>query len=240
LTSERRLAVGPPWLTWRGDVRAQLQRIQDLDFNFDPEDLSRVKREAWHVDDYCRSLPTEPPGEPIRSGSFETAKRLLRDYEFADPKRIRAYYRADAPLDGRDMLLEIRYLALRVRVGVRVGVVFDEIREVAGRRVRVWGWAYRTLQGHLERGQMDYQVWKWLDTGEVEYRIHAVAHVAETRSAVLNLGFRLVGRREQVLFARRCAGRMERLVELQLEGGSGEPSSRSATGIVASPTGPLP
>ena len=238
MAGERRLALGPPWLSRRGEVRPQLERIHDLDLNFDPPDLSSVKRDAWHVDDYCRSLRPEPPGEPIRSGSFETAKRLLRDYEFADPKRIRAYYWADAPLQGRDMLLEIRYLALRVRVGVRIGVVFDEVREIADRSVRVWGWAYRTLHGHLERGQMDYQVWKWLDSGEVEFRIHAVAQVAETRSPILNLGFRLVGRREQVLFARRCAERMERLVESRQAGDHTEPASRSTTGILAFPTCP--
>jgi uncharacterized protein (UPF0548 family) len=228
--------VGPPWLG--GDVPAQLERIHDLELNFDPSRLSSVKRDAWHVDDYCRTLPPEPPGEPIHSGSFETAKRLLHDYEFADPRRIRAYYRADAPLEGRDMLLEIRYLTLRVRVGVRIGVVFDEVRDLEERRARVWGWAYRTLEGHLERGQMDYQLWKWLDTGEVEYRIHAVAQVAETHSPALNLGFRLVGRRQQVRFARHCADRMEKLVELRLDGG-GELMSRPATGILASPTSAL-
>jgi uncharacterized protein (UPF0548 family) len=233
LTSERRLAVGPPWLG--GEVRTQLERIHDLELNFNPSALSSVKRDAWHVDDYCRSLRPEPPGEPIRSGSFETAKRLLRDYQFADPRRIRAYYWADSPLGGRDMLLEIRYLALRVRVGVRIGLVFDEIHEIGDRSARVWGWAYQTLEGHLERGQMDYQVWKWLDTGEVEHRIHAVAQVAETRNPVLNLGFRLVGRREQVRFARRCAERMERLVESRLDGGRGDPVSRPATGMPASP-----
>lgn len=237
LTSERRLAVGPPWLG--GEVRGQLERINELKLNFDPSGLSSVKRDAWHVDDYCRALPPEPRGEAIRSGSFEAAKRLLRDYEFADPRRVRAYYWADAPLEGRDMLLEIRYLALRVRVGVRIGFVFDEVREIGDRSVRVWGWAYQTLEGHLERGQMDYQVWKWLDTGEVEYRIHAVAQVAETHKPVLNLGFRLVGRREQVRFARRCAERMERLVESRLDGRRGEPVSRPATGILMSPTSAL-
>jgi uncharacterized protein (UPF0548 family) len=240
LARERWLALGPPWLTRRGEVRAQLERIQELALNFEPAALSSVERQAWHVDDYRRPLRPEPPGEPIPAGSFEAAKDLLRDYEFADPKRIRAHYWRDAPLQGRDMLLEIRYLALRVRVGVRIGVVFDEVREVAGRRVRVWGWAYQTLQGHLERGQMDYQVWKWLDTGEVEYRIHAVAQVAETRRPFLNLGFRLVGRRHQVLFARRCAERMEQLVEGRLDGVVTELAPRSAGGIVTFPTYQLP
>jgi hypothetical protein len=82
---------------------------------------------------------------------------------------------------------------------------------------------------------MDYQVWKWLDTGEVEYRIHAVSQLAEIRNPILNLGFRLLGRREQVLFARRCGERMERLVNSRLSGGDAERSSTGATGILASP-----
>lgn len=236
MTADRRLASGPPWLSWRGGVRGQLERIADLDLNFDPAGLRSAKRDAWHLDDYCRALSPEPPGEPIPFGSFETAKGLLRDYEFADPKRIRAYYRADAPLEGRDMLLEIRYLALRVRVGVRIRAIFDEVREVDGRSVRVWGWAYGTLEGHLERGQMDYQLWKWLDTGEVEYRIHAVAQVARTRSPILNLGFRLVGRHEQVQFARHCAERMERLVAARLDGRPGAGARQSTGGIAVSPS----
>ncbi len=236
MTSERRLAAGPPWLAWRGRVQAQLQRLHDLKLNFAPADLPAVARDAWHVDDHRRTLPPEPPGDPVRHGSFEIAKLLLCDYEFADPGRIRAYYRADAPLEGRDMLLEIRYLILRVRVGVRIGAVFDEVREIAGRSARVWGWAYRTLEGHLERGQMDYQIWKWLDTGEVEYRIHAVSQMAEIRNPILSLGFRLVGRREQVQFARRCTERMDRLVNASLSGAHTEPRPRNAAGILVSPT----
>jgi uncharacterized protein (UPF0548 family) len=236
LRTERPLAVGPPWVVSRGDVAAQLSRISNLELNFDPSQLPMAARDAWHVDDYCHGLQREPPGEPTRHGPFETAKLLLNDYEFADPARIRAYYRADAPLEGRDMLLEIRFLLLRVRVGVRIAVVFDELREIGGRTVRVWGWAYGTLEGHLERGQMDYQVWKWLDTGEVECRIHAVSDVAAIRNPILNLGFRLVGRREQVSFARRCGERMEWLVKSRLAADPVKRRPVPSTGILVSPT----
>jgi hypothetical protein len=75
----------------------------------------------------------------------------------------------------------------------------------------------------------------WLGTGEVEYRIHAVSEVAEIRNPILSLGFRLVGRHEQRLFARRCAERMERLVNSRLSGGHAEPGPMGA-GILASPT----
>jgi uncharacterized protein (UPF0548 family) len=77
-----------------------------------------------------------------------------------------------------------------------------------GRPVRVWGWSYRTLRGHLEMGQMDYEVLKWLDDGSVEFRIHVVSRPARIPNPLVRLGFRLFGRREQVRFARRALARM--------------------------------
>ena len=84
--------------------------------------------------------------------------------------------------------------------------------------MRIKGWAYQTLEGHLERGQMDYQVWKWLDSGRVQFRIHAISQLAEIDDPFLRLGFRLVGRREQVAFARRCGELMEQLVRARATG----------------------
>jgi uncharacterized protein (UPF0548 family) len=136
----------------------------------------------------------------------------MRDYEFADPNIVRAVYRRDSPLAGRDMLLEVRFWGLRFRFGVRVGGVIDETRDVDGRQVRVWGWNYATLQGHLEMGQMDYEVWKWLDTGAVEFRIHVVSRASRIGNPLIRLGFRLFGRREQVRFAKRACERMACLV----------------------------
>jgi uncharacterized protein (UPF0548 family) len=220
------------------DKRAdELRALRDLAPNFESFELPRVKRDPWHMDDYRRDLPSEAPGEPTANGSFESARRLLNDYEFADAKRVRASYDEEAPLLDRDMLLEIRYLLLRVRVGVRVTQIFDELRDVDGHPVRIWGWAYQTLEGHLERGQMDYQLWKWLETGAVEFRIHAVSEMAEVRNPLLYLGFRLVGRREQIRFARRCGERMEELVRRSIQDGPrAEPRPRQVHGVRVSPS----
>lgn len=64
------------------------------------------------------------------------------------------------------MLLELRFAGLRFHVGVRVAKVTDGVRTDDGRQAAVWGWSYRTLEGHLEAGEMAYEVRKWLDTGE--------------------------------------------------------------------------
>jgi len=54
----------------------------------------------------------------------------LRDYEFADPRIVRAVYHAGDPLEGRDMLLEVRFWGLRFRFGVRVSGIIDELSPV--------------------------------------------------------------------------------------------------------------
>lgn len=205
LTAERTL----------GDARSR-RALDEL--HYKPLNFDRAERDAWtaaggwRIDDYCEPLPPEPPGLPQRGGSWERARSVLRDYEFADPRIVRAIYHPDGPLEGRDMLLEVRFLGLRFRFGVRVGGVVDETRRVQGREVRVWGWSYATLQGHLETGQMDYEVWKWLDTGAVEFRIHVVSRPSRIRNPIIRLGFRLFGRREQVRFARSACERMACLV----------------------------
>ena len=201
-------------------LRAKVASLADLKPNFAPHDLPAVARNAWHVDDYCQELPSEPPGDPIDQGPFEILAKLISTYEFADPSRVRAFYDVDRPLEGRDMLLEVRYLAIRVPVGVRVSQVFDEQRVVDDQPVRVWGWAYQTLEGHLECGQMDYQAWKWLQSGRVQFRIHAVSQLAPIDGPALRLGFRLIGRREQIEFARRCGERIDGLVRERLRGGA--------------------
>ena len=217
-------------------MRRRLLELSDTATNFDVTDLPQVVQDPWHVDDYCHALPSEEPGEPRAGGSFETAKRVLVNYEFADPRMVRAFYDADAPLLGRTMMLQISFYLLHVYVGVRVSEIFDEQRDVEGGPVRIWGWAYQTLEGHLERGQMDYQLWKHMDTGKVEFRIHAVSELIGNSNPIIGIGFALVGRREQVRFARRCASRMERLVVESLEHGrTDEPMPEVEHGIAVSP-----
>jgi uncharacterized protein (UPF0548 family) len=190
-----------------------LEELRDRSLNFDEASRATWTEEnGWHIDDYCQPLPAESPGPPEPHGPWERARGLLRDYEFADPEIVRATFRRDLPLEGRDMLLEARFLGLRFRLGVRVGRVIDETRSVEGRDVRVWGWGYSTLQGHLEMGHMDYEIWKWLDTGAVEFRVHVVSRPGRIPNPVVRLGFRLFGRREQVRFAKSACARMAQLV----------------------------
>jgi uncharacterized protein (UPF0548 family) len=199
--------------------RAQraLAELAGRPLNFDPAELEAAGEETgWHVDDYHRPLGSEPPGQPVPGGSFERARVLMCDYAFADPAVVRAVFDPAAGLANRNMLLQVRFGPLRLFFGCRVGSITDETRTVEGRPVRVWGWSYGTLAGHVERGRMDWEVWKWLDDGAVEFRIHVVSRRARVRNPLVRLGFRIFGRSRQLRFARRACERMAELVAREL------------------------
>jgi uncharacterized protein (UPF0548 family) len=191
-----------------------LAELRGRPLNFDPSRRHEYTLEkGWHVDDVRRALPPEPPGEPVPGGSWEAAGRIARNYDFADPSIVEGVFDRDEPLEDRTMLLVLRFRGLRIRVGVRVGDVYDERRDLNGRDGRVFGWNYRTLRGHVEQGQMDWQVWKFPDSGEVLFRISSFSRPARGGNLILRVGFRLFGRREQLRFLRLTADRMARLTE---------------------------
>jgi uncharacterized protein (UPF0548 family) len=212
-------------------MRRRLRRLWQLPVNYDPAklDLDRPPP-GWLVDDRCQPLAPEPPGPPVADGSWEIAGRLISGYEFADPSFVRAFYDPDAPLLGREMVLELRALNLvRIHVGVRVVEVYDEVRTIAGRAASVFGWAYRTLRGHVEQGQMEWMVFKWHDTGAVEFRVHAVSRPAPIRNPVIWIGFRALRRHERRLFLDSTERRMRELTAAALRTAQPDDAIRAAS-----------
>ncbi len=199
-------------------IRRKLAKLASKPVNFDHDALDIANPgDGWNVDDRRQPLPSEPPGEPVPEGSWEIARRLIRGYEFADPSVVRAFYDPSKPLAGRDMLLQLRALGIiHVYVGVRVSDVYDELREVNGRQARVFGWNYRTLEGHVEQGEMDWQVWKWVDSGEVEFRVYAVSRTGRIANPLVRLGFWLLRDHERSVFLNSTNLRMKSFTELAL------------------------
>jgi uncharacterized protein (UPF0548 family) len=202
--------LGPP------KVRRRLAKLRDKDVNFSLDALADASpANGWELTDLRQALPGEPPGPPLENGSWALARQLMRGYEFADPSIVRAYYDPALPLEQRDMLLRLQAFGrVRLFVGVRVGEVYERTQIVDGRRARVWGWNYRTLKGHLEMGQMDWEVWKWTDSGEVEFRVHAVSRTAPIANPVVWLGYRLFRGRERRAFLQSTLSRTRAAVDL--------------------------
>ena len=205
----------PDWSIGPADVDRRLHELDARRLNFDP---AGVDGAGWHRDDYRQPLPAEQPGRPEPGGAWEIASRLSRSYAFADPTLVEAHYDAGEPLEGRNMLLILHAIGLRFYAGVRAGGVADEERQLDGRPVRVSAWEYRTLEGHVEAGQRNYEVRKWLDTGEVDFRTHAVSRPA-AMSPVVQVGFLLLARHKQVEFGRRACTRMAFLTDAALRSG---------------------
>jgi uncharacterized protein (UPF0548 family) len=172
-----------------------------------------METEHWQADALSQPLPSEPPGDPVAGGPWEVARRLVEDYRMADPAIVRARWDPAVPLLGRTMVLELRaYRVLSVNAPVRVTAVWDEVRDGA----RAFGYEYATLPGHVEVGRMDYEVVKRVDDGAVEFRLRAHSRRSGDGPWWARVGFRLIGRREQVRFYFRCCERVARLTAREL------------------------
>ena len=209
-----RLLLGQP-----RDPRQALAELRSREVNFDVSRRTEyTPQNGWHADDVRQALPSEAPGAPTPGGSWETARAIARNYDFADPSIVRGVFDRNEPLEQRTMLLILHFHRLRIYVGVRVGDVYDEERMLDGRRGRVFGWNYRTLEGHVEQGEMNWEIWKFPETGDVLFRVASFSRPAARGNLLVRIGFRLFGRREQLRFLALTANRMARLTEEQCEG----------------------
>ncbi len=224
------------------DETAALDELRHRQVNYDPARAPQDGRPDghWHVDSGDAIIGQEVPGPPVRDGPWETGCVLVRQYEFADPRIIRAAYRGDADLEGRDMLLEGRFFGLRFYLGVRVTRVIDETRDADDGLEQVWGWSYQTLQGHLEQGRLSYEVIKNLATGRVTFRVSGYSRRAPVANPVIWLGFGLFGRWTQRRFYLAIQRRLRNLVQAA-QGGMPVPQpTAGADGVVLAPSGATP
>lgn len=226
------------------DEPAALDEVASLPINYDParapEHGTGSVEGHWHVDSGATVIGREGPGAPEHGGAWETARRLVSEYEFADARILRGIYRRDAELLGRNMMLEARFFGLRFYLGVRVTGIIDEQRDTGGGPERVWGWCYQTLDGHLEQGRLSYEVIKNLTTGQVSFRVAGYSRRAPIRNPVIRWGFSLFGRWTQQRFYRNIQARMADLVVRARRGRPLPAPEARPDGIVLAPSGVRP
>ncbi|WP_328317722.1 DUF1990 family protein [Streptomyces sp. NBC_00388] len=201
------------------DAASVLHSLAGRTVNYSlPRGEAPAREEGWHIDSLRRLLAHERPGDPEPGGAWDIACRLVRDYQFPEPGILRALYHQGDTLLGRDILLEGRFLGLRFDMGVRITSVTDEQQGAGETARRVWGWGYRTLEGHLEEGELLYQVIKHLHSGAVEFLITGYSRRAPIRNPVVRAGFVLFGRMTQRRFYRASADRLRSLTRAELLG----------------------
>lgn len=183
--------------------------------NFEPPEADAAG-EGWnHADEQVDLIP-EPPGPPLEGGSWAHAREFVEAYRFPDPRLIQGHYDRASPMEGRSMLLQGRFLGFDFPFGVRISRTFDEIRETDEGPLRAWGYSYRTLEHHFERGEITFMVGKYLDSGRVVFRIHSYSRRAHIPNVLFRAGFRIFGRHLQRRFAESALARTRDYVEERL------------------------
>ncbi len=194
-------------------LRARLAEIAALESTVDLTKRDTYLAAAgWNVDAREITLPSEAPGEPEARGAFALARDILTAYTFTPERLIRGAFDPEAPLLERPMLLTARFLWMRFELGVRVNRVIDETRENNGVTERVWGYSYHTLAGHMERGEITFEVAKEIASGAVKFRIHSFSQTGHIANWFYRIGFKLVGRRLQHRFAEESLTNVRQLV----------------------------
>ncbi|RZT85030.1 uncharacterized protein DUF1990 [Pseudonocardia sediminis] len=194
---------------------SELDALKHRSINFDHADSPTDDDHGdWHVDLGVAAVGTEAPGPPEPDGVWETACRIVRDYQFTDHGRLRGIFRPSDELMGRDMLLQGRFAMMRFYLGVRVTDIVDT--EQDGHRV--WGWTYETLEGHLEQGRLTYEVDKDLATGDVVFRIRAFSRRSPVPNPFYRFGFTIFGRAVQLEFYHHAGQRIRDLVAAHRRG----------------------
>ncbi|TPG60229.1 DUF1990 family protein [Hymenobacter nivis] len=195
--------------------RARLAEYAHTPVNYDyAAQTEYTPATGWRLDHYAVALPAEAPGAPAPAGAFAAAQDVLRRYAFPPPNLITGYFDPSQPLEKRVMVLRAHFLVFNFYFGVRVVDVVDEASQQGpGGPERVWGYGYRTLEGHFERGQINFSVHKNLATGAVDFRINAASQPGHIRNPFYWLGFKLFGRMLQRRFAHESLARMRLLVD---------------------------
>lgn len=197
------------WRYGRGwspeELRLHLQQLAACEVNFQAPLEEMTEENGWTVSRCQSRIGNDATGE----GAFARVKQALIEYEFSDPRIAVAHFDPEAPLLGRNMLLEFRALGFRFLNGARIRQVWDE----AGERQVSFGYRYDTLQGHVERGSQCFLLTRDCLTGEIRVHIEDRWQHGDFPTWWSRLGFSLMGNAFRKLWRRRIPERLRSAAE---------------------------
>ena len=188
-------------------MKSYLAALADSPVNFDVPAEEMIPENGWKIDGSDDQIGIEPPGPPLEDGIFVRARQALLNYDFSDPTIVTAHFDPEAPVIGRDMLLEIKVMGFRFLNGCRVYGMRDEADE----KNTVFGFRYDTLQGHIEQGMEWFLLTKNHETGEIWFKIEAHWQLGRFPNWWSKLGFKLFGERYREKWRHRAPQRLRQL-----------------------------
>jgi uncharacterized protein (UPF0548 family) len=207
----RRPTVPTPWRFFRGwsepELQRQLDALAERPVTVGNALVEPVPAPGWTVEQLDTQIGQEAPGPPLTNGPFARARQALTEYRFADPRITHGHYDPQTPLLGRDILVDVHALFIRMLVGLRIGDVVDRADASETR----FGIRLDTLSGHILDGLEWIQVAKDHRTGAITLRIAVQWRPGRLPTWWMGLGFRLLGRQVQQRWRRQATRRLRRI-----------------------------
>lgn len=200
-----------PWRIGRGwpdaDLQTELASLAARPLSYPVDAVDAEHAPGWTVERFQMTLGQEPPGPPLADGFFSRVRDGIIGYHFAHPALTEGHFYRDAPLLGRDMLILIRAVFIRLLVGLRVGAVRDEATDTETR----FGIRMDTVAGHILHGSEWVRVVKDHHSGIISMELDVQWRPAQLPTWWMALGFRLFGRQIQERWRNLAARRLQRL-----------------------------
>jgi hypothetical protein len=127
------------------------------------------------------------------------------------------HFDRSAPLLGRNLLLRASFAGFVFEFGVRVVKVVDERVDSPRGPIACWGYSYRTLEGHWEKGEIYFGVEKELESGRVRVLTRSYSRIGTIPNLFHRIGFSFFGRSLQREFAEDSVHRTRAYVERRLQ-----------------------
>lgn len=180
--------------------KLKLSDLSDLSYNFDLNYLNS-ESPGWYHDRYCERIDISKIASTATAPIIiKRIKEYLKNYKFPDPKLVRSYFDPNSNMEGRNMLIEGKFLWVKVYFPVRISEVIDTRDS--------FGYSYRTLEGHWEKGQISFFI-NAINKYAVEIKIESVSQPAHIERWDYRIGFKLFGRYLQRKFAKSCIKRIK-------------------------------
>jgi hypothetical protein len=209
LSSESALVT--PWQIGRGwpadDLQAELTRLTERPLSYPVDTVDAAREPGWTVEHFVEILAQEPPGPPLPDGCYTRACAGVAGYRFAHPGLTEGHFDPYTPLLGRNLLILIRVIFVRLLVGLRIGAVRNETTDTETR----FGVRMDTLAGHILHGSEWVQVVKDHRSGGITMQLDVQWRPAQLPTWWMALGFRLFGRQFQQRWRRLAVRRLRYL-----------------------------
>ena len=213
--------VGTPWRIGRGwpasELEAALAMLATRPISYDIDAVDAARDPGWTITRFQMRIGQEPPGPPLPDSVYSRIRAAVEGYRFAAPSLTEGHFDPHSPLLGRDILVVIRVLFVRLLVGLCIGAVRDEATPTE----TCFGVRMDTLAGHFMHGSEWVLVTKDHRTGVITMLIDVQWRAAQIPAWWMWPGFKLIGPTMQDRWRRLAGLRLRYLGAQEMRGAAG-------------------